>query len=170
MDSGTPYVVSVSRLNSRTWRSSSCNALAVVAVAISLLVAAVAWVGQRGHSTSKETLTTRALAVFGIAALVAGSWNAILDASAMRGGDLGFRSASFIESPVVLATGSFDTFGVDDLCKIPTGFLPAAIGIVLAIGVDRSEKRLPPGGVSGLCRDAFHPLGCGSFGLAFAPI
>ena len=48
----------------------------------------------------------RVLAVLGMAALVAGSWIAILDAGATRRGDLYFRSASFVESPVVLATAS----------------------------------------------------------------
>ena len=75
-------------------------------VAISLLVAAVDWLGQREDSTWSETRTTRVLAIFGIAALIAGSWGAILDASVTRGGDLDYRSASFIESPVVLATVS----------------------------------------------------------------
>lgn len=75
-------------------------------VAISLLVAAVGWLGQREDSTSKKTHTARALAVFGVAALIAGSWSAILDASATRGGDLHYRSASFVESPVVLATAT----------------------------------------------------------------
>ena len=115
-------------------------------VAISLLVAAVDWLSQRGVSTSKETHTNRALVVFGIAALIAGSWNAILDGSATRGGDLGYRSASFVGSPVALATATASAIPESYVySNVPDGLWVAGLdGAKLTPRL--TDRELPPNG------------------------
>ena len=54
-----------------------------------------------GSSPPGRRRMIRALTIFGVAALFASSWVAAIDATTVRGGELGFRSSSFVESSAV---------------------------------------------------------------------
>lgn len=72
-------------------------------VALSLLMAAVGWFDRMVSPPSAKSVFKHVVAVFGLAALVASSWSALVIAQSTRAGELGYRSASFLDSPVTKA-------------------------------------------------------------------